>query len=390
MPTVTRRDLFAQIRGNPAKRQQVRSALGNQWNKKPTEAIAQAIGIQITSRKSLTGSNRAKAITKQHGFAKSFAAENTSKHLNGDKEQLKAQILKAINRDLKKAEKSKGEKLTREEKRAISVKSLKSEVLKIRQGKAEEKPKRTAPQSTQTQVEQPANKTSKTKKTRRSKSPEEVEAIRNLELARKRQMANSHAVVSGAVSPTRVDLESDRAAHAKALNEYEAVRSTKKAKAKSGDRQKQKPVADPGTETLNKKLGQIKSELAQVNSDLERARAAGASGDEWRKLQSEARNRRNRATGSKPSETVAEKQPKPLDIHSIKSAQDHEAYVEQELAEAKKSGDKTRIEAWEKELKAARKRNLNQSVAKTKQQQTSLFDPLAYNSDAPLLQGLYK
>lgn len=134
MPTITRKDLFAQIRDNPAKRQQVRSALGSQWNKKPTEAIAKAVGLQATSRKSIAGAKQAKATAKRHGFAKTFAAENASKHLNGDKEQAKAQILKAINRDLKKAEKVKGDKLSREEKRAIAAKALKTEVLKIRSG----------------------------------------------------------------------------------------------------------------------------------------------------------------------------------------------------------------------------------------------------------------
>lgn len=133
MPTITRKDLFAQIKANPSKRQQVRSALGSQWNRKGTEAIARAVGLQVTTRKSIEGAAKAKATAKQHGFAKSFAAENASKHLNGDKEQLKAQILKAINRNLKKAEKSKGDKLSREEKRSVAAKSLKNEVLRLRQ-----------------------------------------------------------------------------------------------------------------------------------------------------------------------------------------------------------------------------------------------------------------
>lgn len=137
--SITRKELFTQVRNNPAKLQQVRSALGKQWNRKPTEAIAQAIGLQITSSKSIAGANRARSTTKRHGFAKSFAAENASKHLEGNKDQVKAQILKAINRDLKKAEKSKGEKLTRDEKRATASRALKNEVAKIRSGKTSSK-----------------------------------------------------------------------------------------------------------------------------------------------------------------------------------------------------------------------------------------------------------
>lgn len=85
-----------------------------------------------------------------------------------------------------------------------------------------------------------------------------------------------------------------------------------------------------------------------------------------------------------------EAQKKIIKPEDVKSAATREAYTKQELEEAKRSGDKERIAAWEKEAKRARMANVKTSQNKQKQVQQNLFDPLAYDDTIPLLKGLYQ
>ncbi|ACC81155.1 hypothetical protein Npun_R2601 [Nostoc punctiforme PCC 73102] len=73
-----------------------------------------------------------------------------------------------------------------------------------------------------------------------------------------------------------------------------------------------------------------------------------------------------------------------IKAEDLKSAADREAYANQELAEAKKSGDQSRIKSWEEQAKKARMAKLKTEQQAQKNTQTSLFNPLAYDKD---LQG---
>lgn len=80
-----------------------------------------------------------------------------------------------------------------------------------------------------------------------------------------------------------------------------------------------------------------------------------------------------------------------IKAEDLRSAADREAYATQELAEAKKSGDQSRIKSWEEQAKKARMAKLKADQQSQKTTQTSLFNPLAYDKDlqdAPLLKGL--
>jgi phospholipid N-methyltransferase len=88
--------------------------------------------------------------------------------------------------------------------------------------------------------------------------------------------------------------------------------------------------------------------------------------------------------------TPPTKSPTPeLKLSDLKNSDDRLKYAQQELAEAKRSGDKKRVADWEEEEKRARMTRLKEDQKKQKEKQTSLFDPLAYDSNSPLLRALY-
>lgn len=81
-----------------------------------------------------------------------------------------------------------------------------------------------------------------------------------------------------------------------------------------------------------------------------------------------------------------------IKLVDVKTAADREAYAKQELAAAKKSGDKDRIANWEKELKKSRSANIKTTQKAQEVQQTTLFNPLAYDDElnqSGLLKGLF-
>jgi hypothetical protein len=81
-----------------------------------------------------------------------------------------------------------------------------------------------------------------------------------------------------------------------------------------------------------------------------------------------------------------------IKLADVKTAQDKEDYARQELAAAKKSGDKKRIADWEAELKKAKIANVKTSQKAQKASQTSLFNPLAYDDElnkSGLLKGMF-
>jgi hypothetical protein len=103
------------------------------------EQLVFALGGSAQSK----GDARARSTAKQHGIAKSFAADKIGGKLGGGDEAKKAaiktRIVKAVSKELKAHEKKIGRKLTIEEKRGVAVKALASEVRAIKSGAPEQK-----------------------------------------------------------------------------------------------------------------------------------------------------------------------------------------------------------------------------------------------------------
>jgi len=104
-----------------------------------------SLGINGKSAQRL-GDARARSIAKQHGIAKTYAADKLSSKLGGSDEAkkvaIKQRIVKSVSKELKAHAKKIGRKLTIEEKRSVAVKALASEVRAIRSGVPEQKQRR--------------------------------------------------------------------------------------------------------------------------------------------------------------------------------------------------------------------------------------------------------
>lgn len=98
---------------------------------------------QESYKKQQQAKTRARSTAKQHGIAKTFAADKIGGKLGGGdaakKEAIKSRIVKSVSRELKAHEKKIGRKLTIEEKRGVAVKALAKEVRAIKSGVPEQK-----------------------------------------------------------------------------------------------------------------------------------------------------------------------------------------------------------------------------------------------------------
>ena len=98
--------------------------------------------LGVTSK----GDDRARSTAKQHGIAKTYAADKLSSKLGGSDEAkrvaIKQRIVKSVSKELKAHAKKIGRELTIEEKRSVAVKALASEVRAIRSGVPEQKQRR--------------------------------------------------------------------------------------------------------------------------------------------------------------------------------------------------------------------------------------------------------
>jgi len=94
--------------------------------------------LGVTSK----GDDRARSTAKQHGIAKTYAADKLSSKLGGSDEAkrvaIKQRIVKSVSKELKAHAKKIGRKLTIEEKRSVAVKALSKEVKAIRSGMPEQ------------------------------------------------------------------------------------------------------------------------------------------------------------------------------------------------------------------------------------------------------------
>lgn len=149
MPVVTRKAVFLAVKAKfplPKQRTALSQKLGKKWSYASTDALAQAVGLQRTPRKSAAkGTNRAKATTKQHGFARSFASENAAKNLSDNETKralIKGRLVRSVKHAMTAKEKAIGRKLTPQEKKAVAAKAFSSEVKAIKAGQPESKPKR--------------------------------------------------------------------------------------------------------------------------------------------------------------------------------------------------------------------------------------------------------
>ena len=103
--------------------------------------LMSALGVTNQSARPL-GDARARSTAKQHGIAKTYAADKLSSKLGGSDEAkkvaIKQRIVKSVSKELKAHEKKIGRKLTIEEKRSVAVKALSKEVKAIRSGMPEQ------------------------------------------------------------------------------------------------------------------------------------------------------------------------------------------------------------------------------------------------------------
>lgn len=97
--------------------------------------LMSALGVSNQTARPL-GDSRARATAKQHGIAKTYAADKLSSKLGGSDEAkrvaIKQRIVKSVSKELKAHAKKIGRKLTIEEKRSAAVKAIKTEVGAIR------------------------------------------------------------------------------------------------------------------------------------------------------------------------------------------------------------------------------------------------------------------
>jgi|GEM_PF-4880288 len=418
-PTRNRKlQLLDTIRNQPQKLSQVRSALGKTWHRQSAEAIAHAIGSDLAPRtqkssKIVGSQKRAKSTTQKHGFAKTFAAENAAQHLEGDKISAKHRILRAVNRDLRTAEKKAGRKLTPQEKRVVAAKALSTTVKEIKSGKKEVKSKRGGnlqkPQATDTKLEKQKQRhieleTYRAKGLNAYLSP--IDGSGNIDHTRNVYgtpvEGHEERAYKGKRHTVKVRIDHLPDGH----YQYKEAGGASFNKSRYGwitikdgeiideptKKPIQGPIKKPSPVTEEKQALKEREMALKKLMSQQQAIASGQVAPTEDRLIGVDKSKEKLSSSQAQLKSVtgrSQQQAKPLDIHSAKTASEYEAYAKQELAEAKKSGDKTRIEAWEKEAKAARKRNLKQSISKSKRQQTSLFDPLAFSSDTPLLRGLY-
>lgn len=84
----------------------------------------------------------------------------------------------------------------------------------------------------------------------------------------------------------------------------------------------------------------------------------------------------------------ARKRSKPeLSLDKVETSLDREKFAAQQLADAKARGDQKDVKSWEDTAKSARKARLDESIAKTKQVQGSLFDTTVMD-ESPLMKQL--
>ena len=119
-------------------RQQAKARKIPKYSRMNKSQLMGALGVTNQSARPL-GDARARSTAKQHGIAKTYAADKLSSKLGGSDEAkrvaIKQRIVKSVSKELKAHEKKIGRKLTIEEKRSVAVKALASEVRAIRSGK---------------------------------------------------------------------------------------------------------------------------------------------------------------------------------------------------------------------------------------------------------------
>lgn len=76
-----------------------------------------------------------------------------------------------------------------------------------------------------------------------------------------------------------------------------------------------------------------------------------------------------------------------LTLDKVETSADREKFAAQQLADAKARGDKKDVKSWEDAAKSTRKARVNESIAKSKQTQGSLFDTTTMD-DSPLMRSL--
>jgi hypothetical protein len=76
-----------------------------------------------------------------------------------------------------------------------------------------------------------------------------------------------------------------------------------------------------------------------------------------------------------------------ITLDKVETSTDREKFAAQQLADAKARGDKKDIKSWENAAKSTRKARVNESVAKTKQTQGTLFDTTIMD-DSPLMRSI--
>ena len=128
-------------------RQQAKARKIPKYSRMNKSQLMGALGVTNQSARPL-GDARARSTAKQHGIAKTYAADKLSSKLGGSDEAkrvaIKQRIVKSVSKELKAHEKKIGRKLTIEEKRSVAVKALASEVRAIRSGKLSSDEIRTA------------------------------------------------------------------------------------------------------------------------------------------------------------------------------------------------------------------------------------------------------
>jgi len=134
--------------------------------------------LGVTSK----GDDRARSTAKQHGIAKTYAADKLSSKLGGSDEAkrvaIKQRIVKSVSKELKAHAKKIGRKLTIEEKRSVAVKALSKEVKAIRSGMPDQgsKAKQPTPDTAKMYAYRDRYLAKKAEKEKAEKAPKPTEA----------------------------------------------------------------------------------------------------------------------------------------------------------------------------------------------------------------------